>query len=157
VHDKVEIENRTFTKITSGKRLQRRMIGDRALREAVINAMIHNDYSYGATPKVELFSDRLEITSVGELPSGLREQDFFSGVSVPRSKELMRVFKDLDFVEALGSGVPRIQSNQTSANLNRSIKTIERQIKTLVEMNFIERRGSKKTGGYWVVRLEKAD
>ena len=69
----------------------------------------------------------------------------------------MRVFKDLDFVEALGSGVPRIQSNQASVNLNRSIKTIERQIKTLVEMNLIEHRGSKKTGGYWVVRLEKAD
>jgi ATP-dependent DNA helicase RecG len=73
-----------------------------------INAIVHNDYSYEAPPKFELFSDRMEITSTGGLPFGLAKDDFFSGVSVPRNKELMRVFKDLELVEYLGSGIPRI-------------------------------------------------
>lgn len=69
---------------------------------------IHNDYSYGATPKLEFFADRAEVTSMGGLPYGVTEQDFFGGCSVPRNKEIMRVFRDLEIVEHLGSGVPRI-------------------------------------------------
>ena len=106
--DKMEVENITFTKITSRERLERKMIDRTALREAIINAIIHNDYSNGATPKVEFFSDRLEITSAGGLPFGFNRNDFFSGLSVPRNKELMRVFRDLELVEQLGSGIPRI-------------------------------------------------
>ena len=70
--------------------------------------MVHNDYSYGATPKLEFFSDRAEVTSMGGLPYGVTEKDFFGGCSVPRNKEVMRVFRDLEIVEHLGSGVPRI-------------------------------------------------
>lgn len=56
-------------------------------------------------PKFEIFSDRLEIISAGRLPDGLSEEEFFAGVSVPRNKELMRVFRDVDMGEALGSGM----------------------------------------------------
>jgi ATP-dependent DNA helicase RecG len=56
----------------------------------------------------EFFPDRLEITSMGGLPYGVDEEDFFSGFSVPRNKEIMRVFRDLEIVEQLGSGIPRI-------------------------------------------------
>jgi len=66
------------------------------------------DYSYGATAKLEFFADRAEVTSMGGLPYGVTEADFFSGCSVPRNKEIMRVFRDLEIVEHLGSGVPRI-------------------------------------------------
>lgn len=66
------------------------------------------NYSNKVPPKFELFADRLEITSAGGLPSGFDEEEFFMGYSVPQNKELMRVFRDLDMVEQLGSGVPRI-------------------------------------------------
>ena len=68
----------------------------------------YNDYSNNAAPKIEFFSDRAEITSNGGLPYGVTEEDFFAGRSYPRNPELMRVFRDLDIVEQLGSGVPRI-------------------------------------------------
>lgn len=106
--DRLMIENKTFAKITATKRLERRMIEPTALREAVLNALLHNDYVNSAPPKVEMFSDRLEITSMGGLPIGLSVDDFFSGLSAPRNKELMRVFRDLELAEHLGSGVPRI-------------------------------------------------
>lgn len=57
---------------------------------------------------IESFSYRAEFTSMGGLPYGVTEADFFGGCSVPRNKEIMRVLRDLEIVEHLGSGVPRI-------------------------------------------------
>jgi len=109
VLDRIEgIENRTITKITPRERINRQLWNPVALREAVINAIIHNDYSTELVPKFEIFTDRLEITSAGTIHPGQEQDDFFAGYSMPRNKTLMRVFKDLDMVEYLGSGMPRI-------------------------------------------------
>lgn len=70
--------------------------------------LILNDYTKEVAPKFEIFDDRLEITSYGSLPEGLSKEEFFEGYSIIRNKELMRIFKDLDLVEQLGSGIPRI-------------------------------------------------
>jgi predicted HTH transcriptional regulator len=107
--DKVELENKTYTRITGkAQRDERRLWNARAVREAVINAIVHNDYTTGAAPKVEFFDDRIEITSLGGLVQGMTQEEFFTGLSKPRNQELMRVFRDLDIVEHLGSGIPRI-------------------------------------------------
>jgi ATP-dependent DNA helicase RecG len=108
VIDKIAVENRTNTKITAKERQQANLWNPIALREAIINAFVHNDYTNEITPKFEVFTDRIEITSAGGLPEGLSKQEFFEGFSVPRNKELMRIFKDLELVEQLGSGIPRI-------------------------------------------------
>ena len=108
VLDKIEVENKTLAKITSKEREEKRLWSSVALREAIINAIVHNDYTSEVPPKFEFFDNRIEITSFGSLPQGMTEKEFFEGYSVPRNKELMRVFRDLDLVEHLGSGVPRI-------------------------------------------------
>lgn len=108
VLDKLELENKTLTQITSKERVNKRLWNPVALREAVINAIVHNDYTYEIPPKFEIFADRIEITSTGCLPDNINQDEFFEGISVPRNKELMRIFKDLDLVEQLGSGIPRI-------------------------------------------------
>ena len=108
VLDKIELENKTLAKITSKEREEKRLWNPVALREAVINAIVHNDYTSEVPPKFEFFDDRIEITSFGSLPQGMTEKEFFDGYSLPRNKELMRIFRDLDLVEHLGSGVPRI-------------------------------------------------
>ena len=78
------------------------------MREEVINAILHNDYSFEIPHKFEIFPDRLEITSVGRLPESLTREEFFNGISIPRNKELMRIYRDVELVESLGSGIPRI-------------------------------------------------
>lgn len=108
VIDKIELENPTATQITFKERINKRLWDSVALREAIINAFVHNDFSNEVPPKFELFPNRIEITSAGGLPDGLSQKEFFLGFSVPRNKELMRTFKDLGMVEQLGSGVPRI-------------------------------------------------
>lgn len=78
------------------------------LREALINAVVHNDFSHEIPPVFEIFSDRMEFTSYGGLIQGQSKEDFFSCSSMPRNRELMRVFKDVGLVEQLGSGMSRI-------------------------------------------------
>jgi len=56
----------------------------------------------------ESFRNRIEITSAGSLPDLLSQDEFFEGFSIPRNQEIMRIFKDLELVEHLGSGIPRI-------------------------------------------------
>lgn len=102
------VENSIHTQITPRRRIEAPLWNPVALREAVINAVIHNDYSTELVPKFEIFSDRLEITSAGIIHPGQEREDFFAGYSMPRNKTLMRVFKDLGMVEYLGSGMPRI-------------------------------------------------
>jgi predicted HTH transcriptional regulator len=104
---KLEVENKTFSKITPRNRLERKLIKPLALRESFINAVVHNDYNLG-WPLVEFFSDRVVITSTGGLVEGMTEEDLLVGRSMLRNRELMRVFKDVELVEGLGSGVRRI-------------------------------------------------
>ena len=103
-----EIENKVAATITPMERIEIPLWNKVALREAVINAIVHNDYSFEVPPKFEIFPDRLEITSAGRLPESLTREEFFNGISIPRNKELMRIYRDVELVESLGSGIPRI-------------------------------------------------
>jgi predicted HTH transcriptional regulator len=106
--DKLTVENKTFAKITPTVRLEKNMVNRVALREAVINSIVHNDYSSGVTPLIEIYSDRITVTSYGGLVEGMTQEDFFACYSRPRNRELMRVFKDMELVEQIGSGMSRI-------------------------------------------------
>lgn len=106
--DRLTAENTVYAKIEYNGRKEVKMIDSKALKEAVINAMVHSDYTLTTTPIIELYSDRIEITSGGGLPQGLSQEEFLEGVTAPRNKELIRVFKDVDLIENIGSGVLRI-------------------------------------------------
>ena len=110
VLEKLALENRTAALITSRERIEQKLWNPIALREAVINAIVHNDYSRELAPTFEIFEDRLEITSAGGLFMGINQEEFFKGYSNPVNREIMRIYKDLDMLEQLGSGMPRILS-----------------------------------------------
>jgi len=116
VIERLKVENTVRTRKTALERIDTPLWDERAVREAVINAIVHNDYTREVPPKVELFSDHLEITSFGRLPEGLTKDDFFAGVSIPRNKELMRIFRDLELVESLGSGMGYIMQKYGREN-----------------------------------------
>ncbi len=79
VIDKITVENRTNTKITAKEREQSNFWNPIALREAIINAFVHNNYTNEITPKFEIFAGRIEITSAGGLPESLCKREFFEG------------------------------------------------------------------------------
>lgn len=108
VLEKFRTENKVYAKITYPDRKEQSMYNYTAVREAVINAIVHNDWSTEYPPKFEIFSDRLEISSFGGIQSEFTEEEFLQGYSAPKNPELMRVFRDLELVEHLGTGIRRI-------------------------------------------------
>lgn len=80
-----------------------------ALREAVINAAVHADYSQAGAPiRLAVFDDRVEIENPGLLPFGMTVDDIRMGVSRVRNRVIARTFRELGYIEQWGSGVPRM-------------------------------------------------
>ena len=77
------------------------------IREAIVNAVAHRDYFSKDAIQIYLFSDRIEITNPGSLPSGL-PKELFGTLSVQRNPITYRILRDYGYVEGLGSGVPRM-------------------------------------------------
>ena len=89
-----------------------------AVREAVINAVTHADYSQrGAPVRVSIFDDRLEIENPGLLPSGLTVEDLQHGISKLRNRVIGRVFHALGLIEQWGSGIQRMTAACRDAGL----------------------------------------
>lgn len=88
-----------------------------ALREAVINAVIHRDYfEKGANVMVEILDDRVEITSPGGLPKGLKLEDFGT-VSLLRNPNIANLMQRIDYIEKMGTGIRRMQNLLKEAGL----------------------------------------
>jgi predicted HTH transcriptional regulator len=80
-----------------------------AIREAVINAIVHADYAMkGARVQIAIFSDRIEITNPGGLPYGQTIDQALSGISRMRNRVIGRLFRELKLIERLGTGIKRI-------------------------------------------------
>ena len=89
-----------------------------AIREAVINAVAHADYSqHGAPIRISIFDDRLEVESPGLLPFGLTVEDLPRGVSKLRNRVIGRVFHELGLIEQWGSGIQRMTAACIDAGL----------------------------------------
>ncbi len=106
--NKIMLENKTYTKLGGARRKEIKMYDYNAIRELVINALVHNDWTNGYSPKFEIFKDKLVISSNGGIQEGVSQEEFLKGFTNPRNPELMRVFRDLEFVEQLGTGIQRV-------------------------------------------------
>ena len=81
---------------------------EEALREALLNSLVHRDYSFSASTLISVYDDRIEFVSVGGLPSGIALEDILLGLSVCRNPKLAAVFYRLNLIEAYGTGMPKI-------------------------------------------------
>ena len=89
-----------------------------AIREAIVNAVVHADYSQrGAPIRLAIFDDRIEVENPGLLPFGLTLDDLPQGISRLRNRTIGRVFHELGLVEQWGSGVQRMIATCREAGL----------------------------------------
>jgi ATP-dependent DNA helicase RecG len=89
-----------------------------AIRETIMNAVVHMDYAQRGSPvRVAMFDDRIEVDNPGLLPFGLAIEDIRKGVSKLRNRVIGRVFHELQLVEQWGSGIQRMTAACADAGL----------------------------------------
>ena len=99
-----------YEEIVGAERLSLEIVPEDAFREALANALVHRDWSVNAHIKVSFFKDRVEVSSPGNLPRKVTEEDYLSGrISVPRNPIIANVFFRLNLIERFGTGIPRIR------------------------------------------------
>ena len=106
------VERNTKTEYVFTGKGPRQEVADypsKAVREAIVNAVCHRDYfNRGAQTLVEVYSNRLEITNIGGLPSGLAEADF-GKKSLARNPLLASLLHRADYMERAGTGISRMK------------------------------------------------
>lgn len=79
-----------------------------AIREALLNAVVHREYSFGASTLINIYEDRIEFLSLGGIVSGLSLEAIMLGISQSRNEKLSNVFYRLRLIEAFGTGIQKI-------------------------------------------------
>lgn len=87
------------------------------IRESIVNAVAHRDYFSKDAVQIYIFDDRLEITNPGSIPNAL-PKELFGTLSVQRNPLTYRILRDFNYVEGLGSGVPRMRARMREQGLD---------------------------------------
>lgn len=82
-----------------------------AVREVLLNCLIHRDYSFSGSTLINIYDDRIEFISLGGLVTGLKMETIFIGVSQSRNPALAAVFYRLRLIESFGTGIEKIQQS----------------------------------------------
>ena len=98
----------TATLADGARREQKWTYPEEAIREAIVNALVHRDYLLsGTTVELSIYEDRLEVVSPGRLPNGITPQRMITGCRSARNQLLKDVMRDYGYLEHMGMGVPR--------------------------------------------------
>ena len=100
--------NRTASTIKGVVRTDKKDYPEEAIREALLNAIVHRDYSFSGSIIINVNDSKMEFISLGGLLPGLSTEDIRIGVSQPRNKKLAEVFHRLRLIESYGTGIRRI-------------------------------------------------
>ena len=119
----LDFRNMLYCEIHGLYRVERRDYPKEAVREGIMNAIVHRDYSIPTFSKIALFQDRIEILSAGGLPPGGDLEEALQGRSCPRNPGLMDIFRRLGLIESSGAGIPRIYRSYEKATRKPFFRT----------------------------------
>jgi len=129
--------NSVRSEIKGLHRYDRRDYPPEAIREALLNALAHRDYSFRDSTLISIFDDRIEIISIGGLVKGISYDDIMLGVSVARNRNLANVLYRLSLIEAYGTGIPKIMKSYSGSPVKPRIEVSDNAFKvTLPNVNF---------------------
>ena len=106
----LQLNNPTSAKFHGLYRSDCKGYPEEAIREALLNSIVHRDYAFSASSLVSVYNNRIEFTSIGGLVSGLQKEDILLGISLCRNPKLANIFYRLELIEAYGTGLLKIQN-----------------------------------------------
>lgn len=118
-YDYIDFHNRTHATFQKLLRVDTRDYPEVAVREALLNSLVHRDYSFRASTLISVYDDRIEFVSVGGLLPGLELEDLMMGISACRNSHLANVFYRLQLIEAYGTGMRKIMGAYADAASQR--------------------------------------
>ena len=132
VYSYIDRYNRTRSEYRGLERIDRKDYPNEAIREALLNALVHRDYGYRASTLISIFDDRIEFVSVGGLLRGFSLSDVLLGVSVLRNPKLANIFYRLHLIEAYGTGLMKIQNTYRDARVKPKIETSDHAFRVIL-------------------------
>lgn len=124
--------NRTRAEFSGLHRIDMRDYPPEAVREALLNAIVHRDYSFSASTLISIFDDRIEFVTVGGLVRGLSLDDIQLGVSALRNQHLANLFYRLHLIEAYGTGILKINECYRDAPVQPTITVTNNAFKIVL-------------------------
>ena len=133
--------NRTRAEFEGLDRIDKRDYPGEALREALLNAITHRDYSFSGSTLISIFDDRIEFVTIGGLVRGLTFDDIMLGVSALRNQNLANVFYRLNLIEAYGTGILKINESYADCAAKPQFEVTDNAFKiTLPNSNYAGER-----------------
>ena len=132
VYDYIDFRNQTHSTFQKLYRLDQRDYPETAVREALLNLLVHREYSFRASTFISLYEDRIEFTSIGGLVSGVTLKDIFMGISVCRNAKLANVFYRLELIEAYGIGILKIKEAYSGTGKEPEIEVSDNAFKIIL-------------------------
>lgn len=132
VYDFIDFRNQTRATIEKLYRVDVRDYPEVAVREALLNLLVHRDYSFSASAFISIYEDRIEFVSIGGLMPGIDLEDVMVGISVCRNQDLANVFYRLHLIEAYGTGMGRIMKAYESMQVKPVIETTKNAFKIIL-------------------------
>ena len=122
IYEYLMMNNRVSSKIDGMERIDEYDYPKNSLREMLCNIITHRNYEINGSNLIHIFSDKIEFLSLGGLVSGLTIEDIKLGSSSSRNPNLVNIFHRLNFVEAYGTGIPRMYEEYKTSTTNPEIK-----------------------------------
>lgn len=132
VYDFIDFRNQTRATIEKLYRVDVRDYPEVAVREALLNLLVHRDYSFSASAFISIYEDRIEFVSIGGLMPGIDLEDVMVGISVCRNQDLANVFYRLHLIEAYGTGMGKIMKAYESMQIKPVIETTKNAFKIIL-------------------------
>ncbi len=132
VYDFIDFRNQIHSSFDKLRRIDRRDYPEVAVREALLNLLVHREYSFRASTFISIYTDRIEFTSIGGLVSGVTLKDVTMGISVCRNVKLANVFYRLELIEAYGTGILKIMDAYEGTGMMPQIETSDNAFKLIL-------------------------
>jgi ATP-dependent DNA helicase RecG len=128
-YDYIDRYNRTRAEFSGLNRIDLRDYPPEAIREALLNAIVHRDYSFNSSILISIFEDRMEFVTIGGLVKGITLDDVKLGISVLRNPHLANVFYRLRLIEAYGTGILKMNECYSDFRVKPIIETTDHAFK----------------------------
>jgi len=113
----IKKNTRTMYEVKGLQRIELPEYPERAIREAIVNAVAHRDYFSADSVQIRIFSNRIEFINPGKPPEGIDISHIDAGISIKRNPLIYQLMRDMGYMEGMATGIPMIKRLMNEAGM----------------------------------------